>query len=290
MRTRFIECATVSTFAYLYVGEALPLPVIRSASALLHPVLGFEILLLAALVCLVALLAGLGSRGRACGCQMSATTVIAILNVVPTVAAILATRWSMLSDNCPVTPGEACHYPGVVLDVVGLNSARLARLDLGLCLLLAARGQLLLRATGGSLGLSEAVPLHRVAGWWCAAHSALHSIAYLLFYLLETGGLPGVWRYCFPAPLAGGQLNRLGLVNFFGLLACAALLALVVPAWPPMRRSSRAICGSAGNPSPCHPSSVAVHGKNRARGCVGTSRPTARPHDDRTHRLRGCSC
>ena len=43
----------------------------------------------------------------------------------------------------------------------------------------------LLRATGGWLGLPEAVSLHRDAGWWCAAQSALHSAAYLAFYPLS---------------------------------------------------------------------------------------------------------
>lgn len=70
---------------------------------------------------------------------------------------------------------------------------------------------------------------------WCAGQSALHSITYLLFYL-ATGGLRSLWFDCFPAPLPDSKLNRLGLVNFFGLLAFVILFALVLPAWPQLRR------------------------------------------------------
>ena len=106
------------------------------------------------------------------------------------------------SQNCPVVTGQPCDYIGILLDVVGLISSRLARFDLGICLLLAVRGDSswLLGASGGRLGYAEAVPLHRMAGWWCAGQSALHSVAYLLFYL-QTGGLRSLWRDCFPVPL-----------------------------------------------------------------------------------------
>ena len=174
--------------------------------------------------------------------------LLAALNVVPIAVAIIATRWAPLSDNCPAAPydgappnaSEPCDALATGLDVVGLVCARLARFDLGICLLFATRGESawLFRATGGWLGLPEAVPLHRTAGWWCAGQSALHSAAYLGFYPW-TAGLSSLWLNCFPAatPVPGG-MNRLGLVNFFGVVALIALLLVVVPALPYFRRRS----------------------------------------------------
>ena len=194
---------------------------------------------MAALSCAAVLLgstAGCGSKFFAvvCGGPTTAASLLAALNTVPVVTSVAATHWSLLSDNCPVRPGEACDYLGILLDVIGLISARLARLDLGISLLLAARGESswLLGATGGWLGFAEAVPLHRSAGWWCVRQSALHSVAYLLFYL-ETGGLASLWRDCLPTPLPNATdttLNRLGLVNFLGVVALVVVLALALPA------------------------------------------------------------
>ena len=121
--------------------------------------------------------------------------------------------------------------------MIGVITARLARLDLGLCLLFVAKElPLVLAATEARLGFAEAVPVHRSAGWWCAGQSAMHSVAYLLFYL-RVSGLAGLWLYCLPTPLAdSSQINSLGLVNGLGVLAFIVLLPLVVPAWPQVRR------------------------------------------------------
>ena len=216
--TRSLRLATIVVFAYLCAGELLPLPAIRS-SKLLQAWAVQQVVLLAVLSCLAVLAStscagssvstmGCNKIEAACGnfidaavCnRLEAAWLLALLNTVPIVAALVTTHWVLLSDNCPVEPGMECDYLAIVLDVVGLVSARLARLDLGISLLLAAHGESswLLGATGGQLGYSEAIPLHRSAGWWCAAHSALHSLSYLAFYF-AVGGLPSLWRYCFPA-------------------------------------------------------------------------------------------
>lgn len=235
--------AATLTFAYLCAGELLPLP---ARNAMLprsgyHVWAAQQVVLLMALSILAVLLVGCSGGGGSYSSVReyrqiaSASQLLAALNVVPLVAAVGVTPWFTQSDNCPVAPGIDCDYLGTVLDVVGLGTARLSRLDLGICLLLAARGDSsLLGATDGRVGYAEAIPLHRTAGWWCAGQSALHSVAYLLFYL-ETGGFTSVWLYCFPAPLPNGKLNRLGLVNFLGLVACVALLVLVLPARPQFR-------------------------------------------------------
>ena len=48
--------------------------------------------------------------------------------------------------------------------------------------------------------------------------SALHSVAYILFYIQEAG-LRTLWRNCFPVRLSG-KINRPRLVNVFGILSC----------------------------------------------------------------------
>ena len=240
---RWLQGATVLVFAYLCAGELLPLPAIRASGRVLHDWAAQQVVLLATLSCLAVLLASLScssSSGDMCipvGDRCPVMSLLAGLNFVPLVSAAVTTHWFPLSDNCPVAPGEECSQLAILLDAIGLVSARLARLDLGICVLLAAKGDssLLLVATHGWLGYVEAMPLHRAAGWWCAAQSALHSLAYLLFYP-TTGGLASLWRNCFPAPLPDGRLNRLGLVNGLGLLALLVLVALVLAALPPFRR------------------------------------------------------
>ena len=90
-----------------------------------------------------------------------------VMNVVPIATTIATTTWVMRSDNCPLDPQRECKPLSMILDSIGLVTARLARLDLGVCLLLATRGQSgwLFRATGGLLGFTESVPAHRAAGW-----------------------------------------------------------------------------------------------------------------------------
>lgn len=157
---------------------------------------------------------------------------LAALNVIPVVVAVAVAV--ALPPSAGVGDGV-----GAVLDAVGFISARLARLDLGGCLILTAgRGEArwLLGATRGRLGYVESVPLHRAAGWWCAGQSALHSLSYPLLYF-HNGGAHTLWRSCFPVGRPNGVLNTLGLVNFFGVLAFSpALLALAVPALPRLRR------------------------------------------------------
>jgi NAD(P)H-flavin reductase len=238
-----VQAAFLAALAYLCVGELLPYPVIKS-TRILQAWAKQEILLLAALSCLALLLASSSSSSssNSSGCSgarcpaMSISRLLWALNIVPIVGAIFSSCAFMLSDNCPVKPGMPCDWIAIGLDAVGLISARLARLNLGVCLLLASRGHSgwLLGVTAGQLGYAEAIPLHRNMGWWCAGQSALHSVAYALFYL-ETGGVRSLWLDCFPAPLVDGRLNRLGLVNFLGLIAFVVLLPLALTALPRMR-------------------------------------------------------
>ena len=160
-----------------------------------------------------------------------------VMNVVPIATTIATTTWVMRSDNCPLDPQRECKPLSMILDSIGLVTARLARLDLGVCLLLATRGQSgwLFRATGGLLGFTESVPAHRAAGWCCVTQSVLHSIAYLCFYVHETG-LHSLLRYCFPTPKAVG-VNRLGLVNGLGMFACFAAFGVTALATIWVRRS-----------------------------------------------------
>ena len=87
-----------------------------------------------------------------------------------------------------------------------------------------------------------------IAGWWCSAQAALHSVLYLNFYRY-IGGWRGLWENCFPVPLADVSPdappqdakfaragNTEGFVNGMGVLAFVVLLALALPALPSLRR------------------------------------------------------
>ena len=250
---RLVQAATIAAFAYLCLGEFLLLK--KSAIFSGTDWARQEVLLLVALSLLAVVLASTGGCSAhsfepgAGGRPSTATLLLAALNIVPIVVVIVTSLGdSQDSDNCPYSAYKGapsgkevdCNYLTTLLDVVGVLSARLARFDLGASLLLATRGDSgwLLRATGGWLGLPEAVPLHRIAGWWCVGQSALHSTAYLVFYPL-TGGLKSLWFNCFPTALpTSGAMNTLGLVNFFGIVAFVAMLPLALPSLPYLRRRS----------------------------------------------------
>lgn len=221
---------------YLCLGELLPLPV----AELLHVTFGDstvqQALLVSIICCLAVLLATCGGVGGCGGCGgLTSVFLLAMLNLAPPLAAGVATNWSLMSQNCP-SHGAGCGQVGVLLDVVGLVAARLARLNLGACLLFAANGEStwLLGATG--IGYAKAMPLHQAAGWWCAGQSALHSVAYILFYLYTGGGLRSLWLNIFTESESFTTWNRTGLINGFGVLALMASLALVLPALPWLRR------------------------------------------------------
>ena len=233
-----VQVSIVLTFLHFCAGELLPLPV-RQGSVLYQIWPLQQVALLIALSSLIVLL---GCSGGGCtpNWMPSASWTLAALNVLPVLATLLATGFDAASNNCPPSEwavDEGCDYAARLMDVVGQLTARIARLDLGLSMLLIGRDPAwLLRASGGHLGYAEAVPIHRTAGWWCAGQSALHSVAYLLFYL-QVDGMAGLWHYCFPTSLSDRtRINSLGLVNFFGVVAFVALIPLAIPAWPPLRR------------------------------------------------------
>lgn len=244
-----LQVASVAVFGYLCIGEFMPNPLRGSSPTWERQ----EVILLAALSFLVVLLAsctrhcsGWSCTPRVDGGSSVAGSLLVGLNVVPILVAVATVHWRLVVDNCPASPYDGapkdswveCDYAAVTLDAVGLISARLARFDLGVSLLLAARGKStwLLTVTGGWLGFPETMPLHRMAGWWCAGQSALHSAAYVIFYPW-TGGWSSMWLNLFPAALpTSGALNRLGLINFFGMIALVALLFLVLPALPSFRQ------------------------------------------------------
>ena len=229
---RALRWTTAAVFAYLCAGELLPLPL---------QLLGVrdwqtqQVVLLTILTLLPVLN---GRVGRNTGCSpsfccdsiVSAMHLLSLLNTVPIAMAAIATPWALSPDGCP---REKCGYLSVILDSIGIVTARLARLDLGICLLHVSREKYALvpEMTNGSIGYTEAIPLHRAAGWWCAGQSALHSVAYIMYYL-NKGGPWKIWTYCFPVPSPGG-FNRLGLVNMFGVIAllAGAMLALAALPW-----------------------------------------------------------
>ena len=247
---RCLQAATALVFAYLCAGELLPLPVLKVArERVLQDWQRQQVISLGLLSCL-AVLAGFVPRCGGGGGSPSpgveddptlyTSRVLVAMNVVPVVVAAATTPWIVTSEYC-MGRGEGCDGLTVLLDALGIVSAKLARLDMGVSFLLATRGKSAwaFGATGGSLGSAETISLHRTAGWWCARQSALHSAAYLIYYLHE-GGARLLWLRCFPVsvpvPAPGGGnpgLNILGLINWFGVLAClpALFLALSALSW-----------------------------------------------------------
>ena len=248
----------VSLFAFLYllIGEFIPRALVNVQDVEVFFSVNWtwqEVVLLATLSFLTVSIASVGGCGAlttALWPRVDFHKWLSVINVAGLAASVLATRWSRETGNCPAWPYEgasddddddddgdsSCDYFSVLLDVVGVMSARLSRFDMALCLLLATRGDSawLLRATGGWLALPEAILLHRTAGWWCVAQGGIHSVAYLVFYPY-TGGLKSFWYNLLPTRVPGDELNRLGLVNFIGVAAFAAMLPLAVSALPILR-------------------------------------------------------
>ena len=229
---RALRWTTAAVFAYLCAGELLPLPF------QLLDVRDWQTQQVVMLTILTSLAVLIGRVGRCtgylssfhCDSIVGALHLLTLFNTVPIVIAAIATPLALSPDGCP---RKECGYLSAILDSIGIVTARLARLDLGICLLHVSREKYALvpEMTNGSFGYTETIPLHRAAGWWCAGQSALHSVAYILYYL-NKGGARKIWTYCFPVPSPGG-FNRLGLVNMFGVIAllAGAMLALAAIPW-----------------------------------------------------------
>ena len=239
---RSLQAATMLIFAYLCVGELLPLGVSRRENY------GFcidwqrqQVILLSFLSCLPVLLGRVGRRiGYFSGESYSNTSLLSLftaMNTVPVTAAVVATHWFPMSSSCSPPPENNCQYSSILFDTDWSRDCPASPIKprfmssfcytRGICLAI--------RNDWGLLGFTEAIPIHRVAGWWCAGQSVLHAVAYVLFYIQEAGWRT-LWRNCFPVPSLG-KLNRLGLVNMFGLLACFSCLGLVLSAIPSVRRA-----------------------------------------------------
>jgi hypothetical protein len=105
-----------------------------------------------------------------------------------------------------------------IIDSIGIVTARLARLNLSITILLSSRGHStwLNQATAGRLDLPETMSLHRTSGSWCIIQSIAHSMCYLIFYYLE-GGFKSIWFSCFLVADPRPEGSGLGLVNFLGM-------------------------------------------------------------------------
>ena len=230
------EVAIILIFAYLCAGELLPhifdMDIFESIFQMWAQQ---QVVLLALISCLIVLLSFCsGSRRPPGGGTASIfSNSLAMLNLVPIVSAAVMTYDNHCDDHDEKT---RCDNLSILIDAVGIITAKLYRLDLGIVMLLSARGHSawLLGATGGRFGYAETVPLHVIAGWWCAAQAMVHSVAYLVFYPY-IGGWRSLWENCFPVPVPDGP-NRLGFVNGMGVLSFAVLLALALPALSLLRR------------------------------------------------------
>ena len=238
MLSGLLQAAILISTAYLIAIELTPPPSFRSSEPETLVILNMILSVLAAALAVVFESSphngGLKRPFAMIARKVTSKQCVAFLNIAPVCLWITVVSINLLSSDCSANSsfadnGEACQSWTVLLDSVGLVTCRLARLDMGLCLLLAARGWLY-GVTGGQLAYPEGMPMHRVVGWWVIVQSSLHSLSYLIFYLAESGW-SGVLRNCFPALLP----NTLGLVNFFGVVAFVVLIPLALFSLPYVR-------------------------------------------------------
>ena len=267
-----VQVAILLTFTSLCLIELLPPPAYEFFYTEIDPSNSLPVILLMLLSGLAVLLAVFHYAGLPHGFanvveKISAVWLVALLNIIPIVSWIVTTLVFLLQGDCGGTEfaesDEDCtdgwsltfdkksNYWSVLLDTVGVVTARLARLDFGLCMMLsaAAKWPWLLGTTSGWLGYPEGMPLHRLIGWYCLGQSVLHSIAYFIFYFVLYGWI-GIWQACFPVLRTNAtrihrtdtnssdveKLNTLGLVNFFGVVAFVLSLMLLIPALPCIRK------------------------------------------------------
>ena len=113
----------------------------------------------------------------------------------------------------------------------GFISGRAAALYMGMLLLAISRRSAILNLHG--FGYLDLILFHKAAGWWCVVMTVIHSLAYMMFFLIE-GGILRVWTDCFPTSVCFRDgnlepcLNDIGLTNFVGLIGTIACIILAV--------------------------------------------------------------
>lgn len=122
---------------------------------------------------------------------------------------------------------------------VGIVTGRAATAYLGILLLVISRSSILSDWHG--LEYISMIPLHRIAGWWVVAFSLLHSLAFVVYYLMR-GGWHDLLISCIPlaVPCDEGEYpcwNLEGLVNGFGVVATLTVILLGLFSRKYVRRS-----------------------------------------------------
>ena len=175
--------------AVLFSFELLPLPAVGGWKKVMDSSIqqsAFLFMTFCSLVAIAVINAHHASKWEAITTTLSLTTMLGILNLAPLIAWIATTYLILQFGDCNEThlakSDGQCDSLKVLLDAIGIISGRLARIDLGITLLLSANGTWLLGVTNGYSGLPESLPMHRTTGWWCVVQSFLHSVAYFLYY------------------------------------------------------------------------------------------------------------
>jgi hypothetical protein len=122
---RFLQAATMLIFAYLCVGELLPLPILRRGEVrILLDWQKQQVILLSFLSCLPVLLGRVGRHSDYFSVESysnaSLSWFFAAMNTVPVIAAVVTTNWFPMSSSCSPPPGNNCHYSSILFDTVGL--------------------------------------------------------------------------------------------------------------------------------------------------------------------------
>lgn len=149
-----------------------------------------------------------------------------VVNGLWLVLAGLPLAWRPIQQRCDgVGAGFALKY-------LGLASGRFCGVNMCLLLITVGRSSAWLEKIG--TGFTEAISLHRVAGWWCVGHVVLHAASYTISYYYS-GGWQLVWHKLLPVAV-GAKMNTRGLLNLYGAVGITASISLAVFAIQPIRR------------------------------------------------------
>lgn len=148
------------------------------------------------------------------------------LNLLWLILAAVPLSWRPLQSRC------ADVGFGFALDYMGIATGRLCGINMCLLLLTVGRSSAWLEKFG--TGYTEAISIHRVAGWWCVGQVCLHTAAFVSNYYLEGG-----WEYLGLKllPVANGtRPNYRGMLNFHGAIGVVGSLVLAAFSLKHLRR------------------------------------------------------
>ena len=207
----------------------------------------FLFMTLCSLVAIAVINAHHASKWEAITTTLSLTTMLGILNLAPLIAWIATTYLILQFGDCNEThlakSDGQCDSLKVLLDAIGIISGRLARIDLGITLSLSANGAWL---PGITNGYSDCLKVFQCIGLLDGGVSCSPFFIQLFTFIL----LSRWWLKRRLAEMFSNRslnedddedgeinINVLGLVNCFGVMAFVLILLIALFGLPVIRKS-----------------------------------------------------